>query len=101
MIEIKEEHSEVKADSKNVKVDKLTSFKNNVKEDLVAARKQVFNEYQARASNPSDTMDNSDAMKTSHNQETVTQNVQKDAANQTESVDTNHHLGNVTGNIEG
>ena len=43
MIEIKEEHSEVKADSK-CKVDKSTSFKNNVKEDLVAARKQVFNE---------------------------------------------------------
>jgi hypothetical protein len=61
----------------------------------------VLNKSQARASNLSDTMDNSDAMKTSRNQETVTQNVQKDAANKTESVDTSHHLGNVEGNIEG
>jgi hypothetical protein len=51
----------------------------------------VFNKSQARASNLSDTMDNSDTIKESQNQETVTQNVQKDAANKTESVDTSHH----------
>ena len=46
-------------------------------------------------------MDNDDAMNDKSQWRTVTQNVQKDAANQTESVDSNHHLGNVEGNIEG